>query len=631
MQWLALNNVWFLAIIPAILILYLLKRKYEHVEISSILLWQQLLRDQEANRPWQKLQRNLLLFLQLLVACLLILAVLRPAIAVDGAIFEHTVLVVDSSGSMLTNEGEFTRFELAKQEIEEVITHLGSNQFLTLMEVGKEPKVLLSKSTDRQALREALKELQIRPGTGNNHAALSLALAIAQSEQETGIMWFGDGGDESIMSHPQIKSLDAALFEQIQVSKIKENVAIATFVTQNRGDHVEGLIRLDNHGLRKTEGSISLFDKEEQFLDRVDFEVQGGRNFSYTFSNLLQSEAYLAVLDIEDDGLEADNQLWSVPFSQREIRAVLVSESGNRFLSQALTLGDRIQLEKMNRLPDTLDDDVDVWIFDGLVPEELPAGNMFLVGSNQSSAWLTYQDQQDVLSLAEEKKEGHPLLEHVDWSQIHVAQVSRFGTMPEMESLVESLVESGQESWLQAGHIQGRKAVLLAFDLHNSDFPLRTAFPIFIQNALSWLSPIQSLPIGTGHPGERLILPLTPGAEQRELIQPDGGSVKIAADGTSFLFQVPEQIGLYQLEERRGDERIVRYFVVQMKENESNIVPQQLTWAQTDIAEEEAQSEETAMKETAKDKAGVKELSLWLAILAFLFVSVEWGLYQRGY
>ena len=41
-----------------ILILYMLKLRRREVEVSSTLLWQLLLRDREANAPWQRLRRN---------------------------------------------------------------------------------------------------------------------------------------------------------------------------------------------------------------------------------------------------------------------------------------------------------------------------------------------------------------------------------------------------------------------------------------------------------------------------------------------------------------------------------------------------------------------------------------------
>ena len=67
----------FAALSIPILVLYMLRLRRRDVLVSSTLLWQRLLRDREANTPWQRLRRNLLLFLQLAILALLTLALAR--------------------------------------------------------------------------------------------------------------------------------------------------------------------------------------------------------------------------------------------------------------------------------------------------------------------------------------------------------------------------------------------------------------------------------------------------------------------------------------------------------------------------------------------------------------------------
>ena len=71
-----------LAIAIPVLLLYMLRLRRREVLISSTFLWRQVVQDTEANTPWQRLRRNLLLFLQLLILLLLVLALARPFMAV---------------------------------------------------------------------------------------------------------------------------------------------------------------------------------------------------------------------------------------------------------------------------------------------------------------------------------------------------------------------------------------------------------------------------------------------------------------------------------------------------------------------------------------------------------------------
>src|SRR3954470_20552442 len=94
-----------------IILLYMLRLRRRDVEVSSTMLWQQLLRDREANAPWQRLRRNLLLLLQLLILAALIIALARPFITVPTVTTGRIAVLLDASASMTATDVQPSRFE----------------------------------------------------------------------------------------------------------------------------------------------------------------------------------------------------------------------------------------------------------------------------------------------------------------------------------------------------------------------------------------------------------------------------------------------------------------------------------------------------------------------------------------
>src|SRR5215204_862118 len=79
--------------ISALLVLYFLKLRRREMPVSSTILWRKAIQDLQVNAPFQKLRRNLLLFLQLLILALLILALAKPVANVTPTPGQTTVIL----------------------------------------------------------------------------------------------------------------------------------------------------------------------------------------------------------------------------------------------------------------------------------------------------------------------------------------------------------------------------------------------------------------------------------------------------------------------------------------------------------------------------------------------------------
>src|SRR5437660_7780451 len=100
MHFLAPAALFFALSIPVVVVFYLLKRKRVVKLVSSTLLWQKFLAETQASAPFQKLRKNWLLILQILLLCAAVLALSRPYFSAKMKPGELLVVILDASASM---------------------------------------------------------------------------------------------------------------------------------------------------------------------------------------------------------------------------------------------------------------------------------------------------------------------------------------------------------------------------------------------------------------------------------------------------------------------------------------------------------------------------------------------------
>src|SRR5688572_25890273 len=86
--------------VPSLIILYFLKLRRRDVEISTTLLWKKTIQDLQANAPFQRLRRNILLLLQLIVLGAALCAIGQPQIMGRPVSAQRHVILIDRSASM---------------------------------------------------------------------------------------------------------------------------------------------------------------------------------------------------------------------------------------------------------------------------------------------------------------------------------------------------------------------------------------------------------------------------------------------------------------------------------------------------------------------------------------------------
>src|SRR5919205_324567 len=213
---------------PIIVAMYLLKLRREDRRVSSTFLWKRVVRDVEANAPWQKLRRNILLLLQLLLLLLLALALARPFFRTTGIAGRNVIVILDRSASMGATDVAPTRLETAKRQAITLVDQLPDGGRATIIAAGGQMEVPAAATTDRRQLRDAINGITMRNGGGSDLSqALTLAAALSSREPESEVAIISDG---NVKVPPDIKM--PATVRYFPVGQRKDSVAVSAMALQ---------------------------------------------------------------------------------------------------------------------------------------------------------------------------------------------------------------------------------------------------------------------------------------------------------------------------------------------------------------------------------------------------------------
>ncbi|MCA1587802.1 MAG: BatA and WFA domain-containing protein [Chloroflexi bacterium] len=184
--------------LPIIVAFYMLRLRRRDVPVGSTFLWQQLIRDVEANAPWQRLRFSWLLLVQLLIAAIVVLAAARPFLAVDSDLAANVVLIVDTSASMATRTDDEDRMALARERARDVIGRLPVGGRVTVVAASDTASVLVSETDDREAALEAVAGIQATQLPGDLTDAFALSSALAARDEDSTIVVVTDAAGDRL-------------------------------------------------------------------------------------------------------------------------------------------------------------------------------------------------------------------------------------------------------------------------------------------------------------------------------------------------------------------------------------------------------------------------------------------------
>ena len=164
---------------PAIIALYFLKLKRQPLEVPSTYLWSRTIEDLHVNSIWQRLRQSLLLFLQLLLLVLLMLACLRPGWRGAKLTGDRFIFLIDTSASMSATDVEPTRLDLAKEQVLGLIDQMKSDDVAMVISFSDTVGGVQSFTNSRSVLRRYVNQIKPTNRTSDLREALRAAAGLA--------------------------------------------------------------------------------------------------------------------------------------------------------------------------------------------------------------------------------------------------------------------------------------------------------------------------------------------------------------------------------------------------------------------------------------------------------------------
>lgn len=549
--------LWLAALAVPLIALYLLKARRERRTVSAVWLWEEARRDLEARVRLSKLRRDWLLWLQLLVLALLVLAAAGPYRQLVLGAGGDTAVVVDASASMLAG----ARPAELEATLRRLVDGLGPGDRMALVRAATRAEVLAPLGHDRRALMSALERARPAPVAAELTPAVELAASLVGEKGTVVVVTDASGVAPAVRADERLRVLrlgDAA-------GEALDNVGIVSLgvrATDSSASDHEVFVRLANASLGAARGTL-LLRVDGDVRDAVELEVgpaaEVGRTLRLPGVAAAGAGVENTLVEVvwrgEGDALAVDDRAYWVlrpeagrrfrvegpadPYLLRALAAIAESGSGWRRAAAGETA------------------DVEVLVATSpadagapFLAVDPPEGRLEEIAGSAVLSW----------------EKTHPALRFVDLRSVRLGRIHR----RQRPAGARVLAESGAGPLILEGAHRGRRYLMWAFDPMETDLPVRVAYPLLVRHALEYLAPTGGDLAGGRATGAPPPMPWDGGAEAGAvtLTSPSGRVTPLAPSGGSLRLPALEEAGVWKL---AGGGRELRFATSLLDSGESDL------------------------------------------------------------
>lgn len=574
--------------IGAVVALYLLRLRRRPLWVSSILLWSPAATDLEVNVPLRMLRPSWLLLLHLLLAALVSLAIGRPAIHAKDRGAPRTILIIDQTASMAARDSTPsspqnvgpTRLDAARREARTLLRAASRTDraSVAIIALAAEPRIIAGLSSDTASADRQLENLRptdqpiVLDGAGRTSldAALDLAEAMlaegAESESSAArIVIISDGDLPPVRS----RGVPGARIDFIRVGPApdppaRDNLGIVALAAR-RLDGPDQRTRLFArvHNASSRERSIfAVISAGDSEIARRPLTIppRADAPLSVDLAESTADTLYSVRLDAAD-ALPADDQASILLPAARPVRILVVTPGPNPDQDGSWPLTDALR-ETPRALVRTLSEEA--WrSMAALTPDTDLFADLIVLHAVAPSWEQARPPRVPILRLgAPTSPEPRTIIASpvIAWDRTHpiMRHVSLDGVLVNVEPAARAVMPADATplAWTQDGPVisaadrDGLRSITLAFPASGTTWTLTFGWPLFLDNAVAWLTRRDESQSGhvwtTAAP---IATPWPLASPVAALLGPDGLVIRadLAPVGGLLRAAAPRSVGLHAL------------------------------------------------------------------------------------
>lgn len=619
--------------IPILIILYIIKSHYTEQTVASVYLWQ-LSEKFLKKKKRVRFSGLLSLILQIIAVAAISLTIAGPKFILKDAANDYC-FVLDASGSMSGKTGEVTRFEAGKEEIRKIVRQSKDGSTYSLIYAGSTTFEVCTDVDSKDTMLSILDVLDCEWGS----TASVDALLIAQQHYTA--------NHSPITYLVTDKAYTTENIQLINVAQAEENYALSGCTYRKVSRMIGGVASQ----MIEVTGKVMSCDRDAD----ITLELYlNGTKYAETVVTVQKQVAADFLLDVaatdfdsitlkitNPDALMADNEVTLYTTGQTQNnRTLLVSDAGT-YLESALRASGKTEVQTVstadyNENPDAYAG-FGLYIFDtGAEPSEVP-GNaavwFFNVRTSvrgsgfsfqmpvKAEGMITASDGSDTEIenrfepeyTASSSSAVKKYLKNMLRQDIVVKEYARYVTSGgNFTHLLYQQNDNRKDSLLFVGtNENGARQAVFAFDLHDTDLPLKIDYLLLINNLLDYSFPtvVEQTQFEVG---QTLTVNVPAGCSDL-LLEAPSGKISYPDYGSSVAECTLDQVGTYKVTAIVGNNKQTYYVYTQLPQSES------------EAGTEETFTIEKQSESTVAD-GYYDKLIIYFIILALAFM-VDWGVY----